>query len=52
MDSHGRRLLAVAFSGSPAIVTATLRVTGLLPLFDTAVPLDDTGAPSRNPTFP
>ena len=45
----GRRPLAVASGGSRAIVTATLRATGLLPLFDTVVTLDDMGHAKPEP---
>ena len=48
-ENHGRRPLAVASGGSRAIVTATLRAIGLLPLFDTVVTLDDVGRGKPEP---
>lgn len=48
-ENHGRRPLAVASGGSRAIVTATLQATGLLPLFDTVVTLDDVGRAKPEP---
>ncbi len=48
-ENHGRRPLAVASGGSRAIVTATLRATGLLPLFDVVVTLDDVGRAKPEP---
>ena len=48
-ENHGQRPMAVASGGSRAIVTATLRATGLLPLFDTVVTLDDVGRAKPEP---
>lgn len=48
-ENHGRRPLAVASGGSRAIVTSTLRATGLLSLFDTVVTLDDVGRAKPEP---
>ena len=48
-ENHGRRPLAVASGGSRAIVTATLQATGLLPLFDAVVTLDDVGRAKPEP---
>ena len=48
---RGRLPLAVASGGSRAIVTATLRATALLDLFDTVVTLDDVPHPKPNPAL-
>jgi beta-phosphoglucomutase-like phosphatase (HAD superfamily) len=42
-ENQGRLPMAVASGGSHAIVSATLRATGLLDLFDTVVTIDDVG---------
>jgi beta-phosphoglucomutase-like phosphatase (HAD superfamily) len=39
--NRGRRPMAVASGGSSAIVTATLQATGLTPIFDAIVTIDD-----------
>ena len=48
-ENHGRRPLAVASGGSRAIVTATLRATGLMPLFDAVVTIDDVARAKPEP---
>lgn len=41
--SHGHKPMAVASGGSHEIVHATLQASGLLPLFETVVTIDDVG---------
>jgi beta-phosphoglucomutase-like phosphatase (HAD superfamily) len=47
--NRGRRPMAVASGGSRAIVAGTLEITGLKPLFDTVVTLDDVGRAKPEP---
>lgn len=48
-ENHGKRRMAVASGGSRAIVTASLKATGLDALFETVVTLDDVAHPKPAP---